>query len=175
MAGDELRLKYSGELHKKWEAIGNVVKLPDNHGDEVGLELRSGANSAPIECTHNFTVEYVWKSITFDRMQNSLKNFAVDETSVSGYIYHRLLGHELEEQTLKCAMPKRFSAPGLPELNQSQMQAVKTVLQRPLCLIQGPPGRHDIYYRLCVVVLPFFFFFCIFRLGGWILFKKCIH
>ena len=30
----------------------------------------------------------------------------------------------------------RFSAPGLPELNHSQVYAVKTVLQRPLSLIQ---------------------------------------
>nr|VDD30459.1 unnamed protein product [Brassica oleracea] len=28
-------------------------------------------------------------------MQGAMKNFAVDETSVSGYIYHQLLGHEL--------------------------------------------------------------------------------
>jgi hypothetical protein len=58
----------------------------------------------------------------------------------AGYIYHRLLGHELEPQTLKCVLPKNFSAPGLPELNHSQINAVKTVLQRPLSLIQGPPG-----------------------------------
>lgn len=30
----------------------------------------------------------------------------------------------------------RFSAQGLPELNHSQVYAVKTVLQRPLSLIQ---------------------------------------
>jgi regulator of nonsense transcripts 1 len=32
--------------------------------------------------------------------------------------------------------PRRFSAPNLPELNHSQMYAVKTVLQKPLSLIQ---------------------------------------
>ena len=37
-------------------------------------------------------------------------------------------------------MPRRFSAPGLPELNHSQAQAVKSVLQMPMALIQGPPG-----------------------------------
>lgn len=69
-------------------------------------------------------------------MQASLKTFAVDETSVSAYIYHRLLGHEVEDVVIKCSLPKRFSAPGLPELNHSQVYAVKTVLQRPLSLIQ---------------------------------------
>lgn len=34
----------------------------------------------------------------------------------------------------------RYSVPGLPELNPSQIQAIKTVLQQPLSLIQGPPG-----------------------------------
>ncbi|KAL0946462.1 hypothetical protein HGRIS_014975 [Hohenbuehelia grisea] len=73
-------------------------------------------------------------------MQLAMKTFAVDEKSVSGYIYHKLLGHELEPQVLRTQMPKRFSAPGLPELNHSQMYAVKSVLQKPLSLIQGPPG-----------------------------------
>ena len=74
--------------------------------------------------------------ILFCRMQAAMKTFAVDETSVSGYIYHKLLGHEVEDVVIKCQLPKRFSAPGLPELNHSQVYAVKTVLQRPLSLIQ---------------------------------------
>ncbi|VDI31693.1 regulator of nonsense transcripts 1 [Mytilus galloprovincialis] len=73
-------------------------------------------------------------------MQAGLKTFAVDETSVWGYIYHKLLGHEVEDVVIKCQLPKRFSAPSLAELNHSQVYAVKTVLQRPLSLIQGPPG-----------------------------------
>lgn len=58
-------------------------------------------------------------------MQRAMKMFAVDETSVSGYLYHRLLGHEVEQQTLRVHMPKRFSAPGLPELNHSQVKPSK--------------------------------------------------
>ncbi len=69
-----------------------------------------------------------------------MKTFAVDETSVSGYIYHRLLGHDVEPQYLRIELPKKSSVPGLPELNHSQITAVKTVLQRPISLIQGPPG-----------------------------------
>lgn len=70
------------------------------------------------------------------RMQAAMKTFAVDEHSVSAYIYHKLLGHEMEEVIMKTSLPKRFSAPGLPELNHSQVYAVKTVLQRPISLIQ---------------------------------------
>lgn len=42
------------------------------------------------------------------RMQAAMKTFAVDETSVSGYIYHKLLGHDVEEQNVKCTLPKRY-------------------------------------------------------------------
>ncbi|KAI7898518.1 RNA helicase-domain-containing protein [Cokeromyces recurvatus] len=137
--GDELRLRYRGELHEPWSATGHVIKIPNNVSDEVALEL-TRSNKAPTECTHNFSVDFVWKSTSFDRMQSAMKTFAVDETSVSGYIYHRLLGHDVEPQVLKTQMPKRFSAPFLPELNHSQVYAVKSVLQKPLSLIQGPPG-----------------------------------
>ena len=34
-------------------------------------------------------LEFVWKAVSYDRMQVALKTFAVDDTSVSGYIYHR--------------------------------------------------------------------------------------
>ncbi|KAI9030415.1 RNA helicase-domain-containing protein [Hyaloraphidium curvatum] len=137
--GDELVLKYRGELHAPWEGNGNVVKIPNNMSDEVGLELRR-ADKAPTDCTHNFTVDFVWKSTPYDRMQAALRSFAVDETCISGYIYHRILGHDVEPQAIRAQMPKRFSAPNLPELNHSQVYAVKSVLQKPLSLIQGPPG-----------------------------------
>ena len=69
-------------------------------------------------------------------MQSALKTFAIDKTSVSTYIYHKLLGHEIEDMVMKVSLPKRFSVTGLPELNHSQVYAVKTVLQRHLSLIQ---------------------------------------
>lgn len=73
-------------------------------------------------------------------MQLALRKFAVDDSSVSAYIYHRLLGHEVDEVLFRCHLPKHFSAPNLPDLNRSQVYAVKHALQRPLSLIQGPPG-----------------------------------
>ena len=102
-------------------------------------------------------------------MLTALRTFAVDNTSVSGYLYHSILGHTVEPVAVKATLPRRFSAPGLPELNHSQVRgvsrccfrlrcavqvtlcprvccrlcqvsAVKQVLQRPLSLIQGPPG-----------------------------------
>ena len=65
----------------------------------------------------------------------------MDDSSVSTYIYHRLLGHDVEDVLFRssasgAAPPRHFSAPGLPDLNRSQVYAVKHALQRPLSLIQ---------------------------------------
>ncbi|XP_051216149.1 regulator of nonsense transcripts 1 homolog isoform X1 [Lolium perenne] len=136
--GDELRLRYSGGTsHPAWQSVGHVIKLTAQ--EEVALELRA-SQGVPVELNHGFSVDFVWKSTSFDRMQGAMKTFAVDETSVSGYIYHHLLGHEVEHQIIRNTLPKRFGAPGLPELNASQVLAVKSVLQKPVSLIQGPPG-----------------------------------
>ncbi|GAV89382.1 UPF1_Zn_bind domain-containing protein/AAA_11 domain-containing protein/AAA_12 domain-containing protein [Cephalotus follicularis] len=136
--GDELRLRYSGDAaHPAWQSVGHVIKLTAQ--EEVALELRA-SQGVPVDVNHGFSVDFVWKSTSFDRMQGAMKTFAVDETSVSGYIYHHLLGHEVEIQMVRNSLPRRFGAPGLPELNASQVFAVKSVLQKPISLIQGPPG-----------------------------------
>jgi len=113
--GDELRLKFSGGgLHgvsqysgTSWEGDGNVVKIPNSEqsnglvwfqseslrsfapcidvSDEIALELRR-ADGVPSDCSTGFSVDYVWKSTSFDRMQSAMKTFALDERSVSGYI-----------------------------------------------------------------------------------------
>ena len=58
-----------------------------------------------------------------------MKSFALDETSVSGYIYHLLLGHEVEPATVKAKLPAKMSAPNLPDLNHSQQTAVRGVAE----------------------------------------------
>lgn len=75
--------------------------------DEVALELRRN-DGVPADCTHSFLADFVWKSTSFDRMQLAMKTFAVDEQSVSGYIYHKLMGHDAAPpQVVRAQMPKR--------------------------------------------------------------------
>lgn len=73
-------------------------------------------------------------------MKHALKIFLKDETSVSEYIFYKILGYNTSEQFLKNVIPKQLSVPGQPELNHYQINAVKKALVTPLCLIQGPPG-----------------------------------
>ena len=87
IAGDEIRLRHicTGSENRPWTSIGHVIKLSDAT-EEITLELRS---SAPTATTAGWTAEFVWKSTSFDRMQRAMKLFAVDDTSVSSYLYHR--------------------------------------------------------------------------------------
>ena len=49
-----------------------MIKIPNSFGEEVGLELK-GMTDVPTECTRNFSVDFVWKPTSFDRMLSSLK------------------------------------------------------------------------------------------------------
>ncbi|KAJ3412141.1 hypothetical protein HDV05_001179 [Chytridiales sp. JEL 0842] len=137
--GDELLLKYRGELQKPWDGVGHVIKVPNTESNEVALEIKR-LDNVPTDCTLNFTVDFVWKSVSFDRMQAAMKKFAVDEQSVSAFIYHRLLGHDVEAKSLPNKPLKTFTAPNLPPLNNSQKNALKHAWSQPFTLIQGPPG-----------------------------------
>ncbi|GAX77331.1 hypothetical protein CEUSTIGMA_g4777.t1 [Chlamydomonas eustigma] len=138
MPGDELKLKHKNIINRgEWEGTGNIIRFDQT--EEVCLELRE--SSVPDECTVGYTVEFVWKSTSFDRMKTALNTFREYSASISGYLFHSILGHTLEPTLLRFQAPKKgFNVPGLPDLNPSQVNAIKSVLQQPLSLIQGPPG-----------------------------------
>lgn len=72
-------------------------------------------------------------------MQKAMRKFAMDEQSVDSVIYHKLLGHEIEDRNFRNNV-KVHKPPNLPELNNSQLFAVKKAINNSLTLIQGPPG-----------------------------------
>lgn len=146
MHGDELRLRYLhssvvSEGNRVWSGVGHVIKIPDNYSEEVGIEMKSNFN-VPTDKHDGFVVEFVWKSTSFDRMQHSLVKLAKEDCGhVSFSILNRLLGRNIQDDiVIPCTLPKVFTANNLPDLNKSQVDAIKHALQRPLSLIQGPPG-----------------------------------
>ena len=120
----------------QWEGKGIVVKFTAQ--EEICLEMDH--SDVPLEFTHGYTINFLWQATSSERQIAALNSFATDETSVSAYIYHKLLGHDVEDKQMQVELPKKLNAPGLPELNQSQGQAVRQVLTHPLSLVQGPPG-----------------------------------
>jgi hypothetical protein len=49
----------------------------------------------PDDTTVGFSLEFVWKATSFDRMSGALKLFKDYSASISGYLFHILLGHEV--------------------------------------------------------------------------------
>ncbi|MEO0481258.1 MAG: hypothetical protein AAF196_17455 [Planctomycetota bacterium] len=98
MVGDELKLRLGGGAAllagREWQGRGPIVRITDG---EVIMEIRGNANNVPSDFTEGYVVEFIWKATSFDRMQLALRTFAADDTSVSGYLYHKLLGHDVEE------------------------------------------------------------------------------
>ena len=137
--GDELKIKYDENGQTKWKSKGHIVKINAADSEEICLELKN-ARGAPTDPEAKFTIEFVWKSTSFDRMKLALKIFLKDENSISEYLFYKILGYNTKEQFLRNNIPKQLSVAGMPELNHFQINAVKKALITPLCLIQGPPG-----------------------------------
>lgn len=138
--GDEMILRYSGVQHPEWEGRGYILRLPNRFQDEFTLELKPSKSAPPTHLGTGFTAEFIWKGTSYDRMQDSLKKFAVNKKSISGFLYYKILGHDIVDIEFNVPLPKEFSIPHFTQLNTSQSHAVESVLQRPLSLIQGPPG-----------------------------------
>lgn len=60
MHGDKLRLRYVREIHKPVHGVGHFIKIPDNYGKEVVIELKN-SSGAPSECIIKFVVDFIWK------------------------------------------------------------------------------------------------------------------
>lgn len=138
--GDEIILRYNGGGGETWEGQGYIVRLPNAHKEMFTLELNRRAIDPPTQNVTGFTAEFVWKGTSYDRMQEAMKTFALEKESVLAYIYHKLMGHEVDSVEFDVRIPKNLSIPNFTVLNQSQLEAVRSVLTRPLSLIQGPPG-----------------------------------
>lgn len=138
--GDEMFLRYSGLQHPEWEGRGYIIRLPNSMQDEFTLELKPSKNAPPTHLSTGFTAEFIWKGTSYDRMQDALKKFALDKKSISGFLYYKILGHQIVDIQFDVPLPKEFSIKHFAQLNASQSHAVEHVLQRPLSLIQGPPG-----------------------------------
>ena len=80
-------------------------------------------------------------------MQTGMKTFAVDETSVSGYIYHKLLGHEVEEQVVKCQLPKRLV------LQIKKIQICLYNIMLPFSDVIIAYNLHEYDMLICIIVV----------------------
>lgn len=77
-SSDEAR----GPVERDFEQEADLTQLPD-YGDEIAIELRSSVG-APVEVTHNFQVDFVWKSTSFDRFVRAIPLGATSTFGIRG-------------------------------------------------------------------------------------------
>ena len=144
--GDELKITIP---NKTISYKGLVTEI--GLDDEISMELdqhKPGNNSKKNTSNYdpsslqngNYNIEFVWKGTSFKRMLDGLFAFVNDESSVSNYIYSKILGHSVEEKKFKYKIPTELNVKGLPQLNHSQKEGIEKAINSPLFLIQGPPG-----------------------------------
>lgn len=141
--GDELILRYTGTLQAAWEERVTVVQFSPTSSMEVACVVPPGKGPAPTECTTNFMLEFVWLGTTFERMNAALARFARKAPCMDASIQKALLGNLSDVAAPRARQSKAFDptkAPGLPDLNHSQVAAIRSVFDSKLSLIQGPPG-----------------------------------
>ena len=56
----------------------------------------------PEDTTAGYSLEFVWKGTTFERALNALTLLRDYSASISGYLFHVLLGHEVRGRKLSC-------------------------------------------------------------------------
>lgn len=143
-AGDEVILRHSNpsnRLNKEWTAVGTIISIPHNLAAEIPIEIKAGYRCY-TETSIGYSVEFVWNSISFDRMHMALNTLTNDPRCMDSPIFDYIIGtgHTYQDRSEPTSAIKNISVANLPELNHSQAHAVRCALTRPLTLIQGPPG-----------------------------------
>eukprot|EP00746_Dinoflagellata_sp_MGD_P153256 gnl/MRDRNA2_/MRDRNA2_84154_c0_seq1.p1 gnl/MRDRNA2_/MRDRNA2_84154_c0~~gnl/MRDRNA2_/MRDRNA2_84154_c0_seq1.p1 ORF type:complete len:648 (+),score=-10.40 gnl/MRDRNA2_/MRDRNA2_84154_c0_seq1:526-2469(+) len=134
--GDELRVRLHSPF--QWVGTGRVIGLTDK--GEIKLEMKN-SKDLPKFSSSGYHLESVWNPIKFERMQEALRVFGSDETALSGYIYHSILGIKIHPRLFNLrGYNMNFYVPGLPQANLRQKCIILDTLSRQLTLIQGPPG-----------------------------------
>ena len=145
--GDELKITLPTNATMSYKGLVTEIGLDD----EISMELeqfKPGNNSKKNTSNYDpsllqngkYNIEFVWKGTSFKRMLDGLFAFVNDESSVSNYIYSKILGHNVEEKKFKYQIPNELNVKGLPQLNHSQKEGIENAINSPLFLIQGPPG-----------------------------------
>ena len=91
-------LQYEDGCHYR-NILAPLVKLETDYDRQIKESLCKESISVRWE-NDDYVVEHIWKSTSFDRMQNALKTFAIDDASVTRHMHKTLLGHLVEEQRI---------------------------------------------------------------------------
>lgn len=144
--GEEVKLHFRDIRSldaEPWTGKGTLILIPRPHKDKYTFRLQNKEMPPPTNANVGFSIEFLWLGVSHFRMMNAVRQFGTESSSTSAYIYHTILGHEVEPVEFLTKLPKSLSFPeltGLRPLNASQEAAVSAAIRKPFVLIQGPPG-----------------------------------
>lgn len=70
----------------------------------MAIELKSNAG-VPVECTHNFVVDFVWKSTSFDRLVHDNMGQIFCCTKDMGFVLFSIGNNRLVKFACMCKNP----------------------------------------------------------------------
>ncbi|CAJ0587174.1 unnamed protein product, partial [Mesorhabditis spiculigera] len=152
--GDKLKVQYrpNGQsTHPEYE--GEVVQFraaTETTPDRVTIEMEK----RPLEGTsQDWHCEVIMNEQPYERMGKALRDFR-QGTAASTIITSKILGLSVNEQRSKMGrtLPSDLNVRGLPPLNPSQTEAVKTVLKTVLCESPGQGLENTLAEDLSVKV-----------------------
>ncbi|ORD99692.1 RENT1 [Hepatospora eriocheir] len=156
---NELKINISDEIRfsrKNVSFIGVVCR--DQFTDELKVEINE-SDIDKVLANNIFNVEFIWKSVCYDRMKNALNKLYKDRNK--NLIFKLILSNQwLNENTGESKLfkenlngeIKNILVPNnFPTLNDSQAVAVKASLNKTLTLIQGPPGTGKTFVSAVIV------------------------
>lgn len=151
MKQENVSLKFVDEYcYFTFKKPNNDLKI--NIGDEIKFTHKSGITFIGFICEEQFseqirakivkndypktgyTVEYIWKTICYDRMIWALKKLYKDRKK------NEIFKYIMKGKKERMSEIEVFQTPCFAKLNESQEIAVKAALTRTLTLVQGPPG-----------------------------------
>ncbi|KII63208.1 Regulator of nonsense transcripts 1 [Thelohanellus kitauei] len=133
--GDFVRIRDREDANKT--SVGRVVDIEDT-SKQIYIDISLGCDIPTDKSSCD--LELIWRCVTFTRMMVSLHNFVRKDSGVNGYLKNIIPGLPVEPENLNITFQGDFHVPGLPKLNESQLEIVKKSLENGLSLIQGPPG-----------------------------------
>ena len=94
MAGDELRVRYVGELHKPWQGVGHVIKVPNSilKNNFIQVEMVYFASSilfheVEIRCSLSGVIANKKPELNIDQSWQALLRVAAFDCVYSFFAY----------------------------------------------------------------------------------------
>ena len=137
-----MRHESPNSLVTNWYAVGVIVEVPKNQESDIIAKLEIGYPDYEMTKT-GYNIEFEQNPSSYVRMRDAINTFVTGGGCVSNQLKDILLG-KIVNSNFKANFDQIVieseTAPNLPQVNESQADAIRSAIKSPFTLIQGPPG-----------------------------------